>query len=104
METAKTALKMCYTQGGTRQKVEFIYKKLLCIYSYMFKLQSTLHLMQYTYWDVFSTAQTVFELVDFDAFFFFLLHLFHMDKMFSSEDFFHVGKQTKKSFKVKSDE
>ena len=39
-----------------------IYKK-LCIYSYMFKLQdfhSTLHLMQYTYWDIFSMAQNSF--------------------------------------------
>ena len=31
-------------------------------------LQSTLHLMQYTYWDAFSTALNSFELVNFDAF------------------------------------
>ena len=31
-------------------------------------LQSTLHLMQHTYWDFFPTAQNSFELVDFDAF------------------------------------
>ena len=44
------------------KKVDLIYKK-KCIYSYMFKLshlQSTLHLMQYTYRDVFSTAQNRF--------------------------------------------
>ena len=30
--------------------------------------QSTLHLMQYTYQDIFSTAQTAFELINFNAF------------------------------------
>ena len=42
--------------------MEFIYKK-LCIYSYMFKLthlQSTLHLVKYTYWDIFPTASNSF--------------------------------------------
>ena len=44
---------------GGPQEAEFIYKK-WCNYSYMFNfrhLRRTLHLMQYTYWDVFSTAQ-----------------------------------------------
>ena len=31
-------------------------------------LQSTLHLMQYTYQDIFALLRTVSELVDFDAF------------------------------------
>ena len=52
------------------KKREFVYKK-LCIYSYMFKLsplKSPLHLMQYTYRDVFPLLETVFELADLDAF------------------------------------
>ena len=50
--------------------MEFIYKK-LCIYSYMFKVQSpskyspfdAIHLSR-----LFPLLKTVFELVDFDAF------------------------------------
>ena len=59
-------------------------------------LLSTFHLMQYVYWDVFFTAQKVFELVDCDAFqcfCLFLFHLLHISKMFPFEDFFSWGKQ-----------
>ena len=54
---------------GALQK-EFIYKK-LCLFSTCLSftlLQSTLHLMQYVYWDLFfSLLRTTFELMDFDA-------------------------------------
>ena len=57
-------------QWGSPIKPEFIYKK-MCIYSYMFKVQSpskyspfdAIHLLR-----LFSIAQNSFELVDFDAF------------------------------------
>ena len=57
--------------------------------------QSTLHLMQYTYWDVFPTAQNNFWthwfwcLLVFLPFFSF--HLFYIGKMFPFEDFFIQG-------------
>ena len=55
---------------GNPPKLEFIHKKLLFILRCLNfnHLQSTLHLMQYTYLDVFSLLQPVFELIDFDAF------------------------------------
>ena len=55
--------------GVTQKYPEFIYKK-LCVYFYMFKLQSpsnTLHLMQYTYQDVIFHCSEQFLLVNFDA-------------------------------------
>ena len=56
---------------GDPYKMEFIYKK-LCMYSYMFKLESpskyspfdAIHLLKH----FFPLLKTVFELVDFDAF------------------------------------
>ena len=43
--------------GWTSKKLELVYK-ILCITCLNFiHLQSTLHLIQYTYWDLFSTAQ-----------------------------------------------
>ena len=62
-------------------------------------IQSTLHLMEYTYQDFFPLLKTVFELINFDAFWcvcHFLFHLFHISKMFPFEDFIHLGKQTTK--------
>ena len=51
------------------QKTEFIYKKLCILTCLNFShLQSTLHLMQSTYGDVFPLFTTVFDLIDFDAF------------------------------------
>ena len=65
-------------------------------------LQSALHLMQYTYPDVFSTAQNRFWTRQFwclfeasSCFCCFLLHLFHISKMFPFEDFF-LSEETKK--------
>ena len=59
--------------------------------------------MQYTYWDVFSTAQNNFLnlsiLMPFSASAVFLFHLFHVSKTFPFEDFFHWGNQ-KKSLRV----
>ena len=62
-------------------------------------LQSALYLMQYTYGDIFSTAQNSFGIRQFwclQGFCCFLFHLFCISKMFPSEDFFHPGKQTNK--------
>ena len=62
-------------------------------------LQSALHFMQYSYRDIFSTAECGFELAGFNAlwcFCSFLFHLFHISKTFPSEDFSHQG--NKKSF------
>ena len=55
--------------------------------------------MQYSYRDIFSTAESGFELAGFNAlwcFCSFLFHLFHISKTFPSEDFSHQG--NKKSF------
>ena len=54
-------------QGRRGKQPEFIYKT-LCMYSYMLKLQSTVHLMQDTYWDFFPLLKNVYEFVDFGAF------------------------------------
>ena len=55
---------------GVPPKMEFICKK--CVFTLtclnFSHLQTTLHLMQYTYQDVFPLLRMVFELVDFDAF------------------------------------
>ena len=56
-------------EGGP--KIEFIYKKTLCIYSYMFKAHSP---SKYPLFDViyllrvFSLLKMLFELIDFDVF------------------------------------
>ena len=49
-------------EGGYTKKTELIYKKCVFILTCLnfSHLQSTLHLMQYTYWDFFSTAQNSF--------------------------------------------
>ena len=63
-------------------------------------LQSTLHLMQYTYWDVFPTAQNSFwtnRFWCFSVFLPFLFHLFHIGKTLPFEDFFPSG-ETKRSW------
>ena len=62
---------MCLTYGGNPPKRNLFIKK-LCIYSYMFKLQSpskyspfeAIHLLRF----FFPQLETVFELNDFDAF------------------------------------
>ena len=88
--------------------MEFIYKE-LCVYSYMFKLQSpskyspfdTIHLQRH----FFPLLKTVFEFVDFDAFqcfCHFLFHLFHIGKTFPFEDFFHLGNPKKRSLRTRS--
>ena len=66
---------------------------LICLnFSY---LQSTLHLMQYTYWDFFSTAQNNFWTHGFWCLLgllpFFLFHFFHISKMFPCEDLLRWG-------------
>ena len=61
--------------------------------------QSALHLMQCTYWDIFSTAQNSFWthqfwcLLELLPFFNFLFHHFHVSKTFAFEDFFIQGNQ-----------
>ena len=48
--------------GGPKNPGIHFFKK-LCVYFYMFKLQSPLkyfHFMQHTYWDIFSTAKNSF--------------------------------------------
>ena len=59
-----------YIWAGTPQKVEFIDKKCVFILTCLnfSHLQSTLYVMQYTYWDVSPTVKTVFELVHTDVF------------------------------------
>ena len=58
-----------YIQGGPKN-LEFIYNNVGILTCLNFShLQSTVHLMQYTYQDVFFLLlKTVFELVNFDAF------------------------------------
>ena len=75
----------------------------MCIYSYMFKLQSpskyspfdAIHLSRH-----FSTAQkqclNLLILMPFSASATFLFHLFHISKMFPFEVFFHQRKQINK--------
>ena len=59
-------------------------------------LQSTLHVMQYTYLDVFSTAPNCFWILkSLWVLLLFLFHLFHICKTFTFEDFFHLGKHEK---------
>ena len=60
---------LTYLQGGT-QKTELTYKNCVCILTCLnvSHLQSTLHVMQCTYGDVFPLLKTVSELIDFDAF------------------------------------
>ena len=74
----------------------------ICIYSYMLNfshLQSTLHLMQYTYGDFFLHCSKQFLnlsiLMPFSATAG-LFHLFHISNMFSFEGFFHT-RETKQS-------
>ena len=58
----KSLNNLMFYVGRCGQKNSLFVKK-LCVYSYIFKLQSpsnTLHLMQYTCWDIFSTAQNSF--------------------------------------------
>ena len=86
---------------GNPQNLEFIYKHCIFILTCLnfSHLQSTLHLMQYTYQDIFSPDQNSFELDYFDAFYYFwrfLFHLFHIGKTFPLEDIFRLEKQTNK--------
>ena len=56
-------------RGGPKTQNSFIKNYVIILTCLNFShLQSTLHLIQYTYEGVFSTAQKVFELVNFDAF------------------------------------
>ena len=87
-------------EGGPQNPWNLFIKN--CIYSYMFKFQSpskhssfdAIHLLRCFFPPL---LKTVFELVDFDAFYCFhcfLFHLFHIGKTFFFEDFFfHPGKQ-----------
>ena len=81
--------------------MEFIYKKLY-IYSYMFKLQSS---SKYSPFDAIHLSIHFFHcskqflnssiLMLFSASAISLFHLFPIRKTFSSEEFFHLGKQKK---------
>ena len=58
-------------EGGTHEKhLNFFIKNCVFILTCLnfSHLQSPLHLMQYTYQDLFSLLKTVFELIDFDTF------------------------------------
>ena len=66
------------------------------------RLQSTLHLMQYTYQDFLPLLKTVFELISFDEFLLLVLLLFFASPLPHQQnvslcDFFHPGKQQKLS-------
>ena len=60
-------------------------------------LQSTLHLMQSTYWNIFPLLKIVLNSLIFMPlswhFFVCLFHLFHIGKTFPFEDFFHLERQ-----------
>ena len=58
-------------------------------------IQSTLHLMQYTYRDIFSNSFWTHLFWYLVVLLKFLFHLFHIGKMFFSGDFFDPGKQKK---------
>ena len=83
--------------GGTRPKSQNVFIKncvfiLTCLN--FSPLQSTLHLMQCTYQDSFSTAQNCVWTHWFWCLLpplLFLFHLFHICKTFPYEDFFHPG-------------
>ena len=88
------------------QKKKFIYKKCVFILTSLnfSHLQNTLHLMQYTYQDVFFTAQNSFWTGSFWCLLGllqFLFHPFHIGRGFSFEEFCHPGKQ-KESLVAKS--
>ena len=60
-------------------------------------LQSTLHLMQYTYWDVFPLLKSfwTYQFWWLLVLLLFFVSLLPYHKMFPFEDFFHLGKQKK---------
>ena len=99
---ATTCLEYPAMRRDPKQTPEFIYKE-LCIYSYMFQVQSpskyspfdAIHL-----WRLFPTVQHFLNspiLMPFSASaIFFGGGLFHISKTFLFEDFFHPGKQTNK--------
>ena len=91
-------------EGRQKKTPEFVYKK-LCIYPYMFKLQSP---SKYSALDATHLLRCVFHcskqflnssiLMLFGASaIFFLFHLFQIGKTFPFENFFHLGKPKKKS-------
>ena len=88
-------------QGGPQKKQNLFIKNsvflLTCLH--FSRLQSTLHLMQYTSWDFFHCSKQVLNssvLMPFSgAAFFCLFRLFHISKMFPCEDIFHPRKQQK---------
>ena len=65
-------------------------------------LQSTLHWIQYIYWDIFfhcskqSLNSLILMLFSASAFFVCLFYLSHMGKTFLFENFFHLNKQQQK--------
>ena len=65
-------------------------------------IQSTLHMMQFSYQDFFSIVQKQFLnsliLMHFSASSAFLFHLFQISKMFPSEDFFQKQKPDNSNF------
>ena len=86
-------------QGEVPPNPEFIYK-ILCIYSYTFKLQSpskysppvAVHLSR-CFFHVSEQCLNSSILMPFCAFAFFLFYLFHISNTVLFEDFFHSGKQ-----------
>ena len=90
-----------YTYMGGPQNNLFIKKCVFVFTCLNFgHLQSTLHLMQYSYGDVSSIAKNGFWTHWFWCllvFCCFLFHPFHISKTFLFEDFFHLGKTKKVS-------
>ena len=89
-----------YSTRRNQKNPELIYKK-LCIYSYMFKLQSP---SKYSPLDAIHPSRQFFHcskhflnsiLMPFSASVILLFHLFHMDKTFPFEEFVHSGEQKK---------
>ena len=67
---ATITLKNLYLLGETPKTWNLFIKNCVFILTYLnfSHLQTTLHLMKYTYLDFFPLLKTVFELIDFDAF------------------------------------
>ena len=89
------------TQGGTQKSQSLFIKNCVFILTCLNSshLQSFLHLMKYTYRDIFSTAQNSFWTCRFWCLLVlccFLFHLFHLGKTFPFETIFHYGKQEKR--------
>ena len=85
-------------KGGTQKWNLFIKVVYLFLRLNFSHLQSPLHLMQYNYWDFFSTDQNSFWTHWFWCFLVllpFFVYLFHIGKMFPFGDFFKQGDKNK---------